>query len=444
MAKKEFLIRSTELPLHQLIHALNISQNNIKSTDGNEQNLEITMANSVYSFNDDFNFRTKEGEVQIKKGEEFLVMQLEVDDNIRDIYNIPETSSSSLMIDIKANFPYDISKTLKIYDTNDLHNQALKKFVQTTDYTEYQSTQEMIRALNSKNEAVPEDHIGRKDKSSDHSNLITDKKEEKGAIQQPKEMNLDKVEELLNVLIDLNKNKEGQQISLLLDQIHHMEKNYLSVLQELNEAKVQLNMQGMNQAGTGNRVYSSLTNNIASDVKTHYESLQKMGLKINEKCHTILQNFKDIGVKAFNNVCSFLGIKENLVELRDMAQSDANKMQSALDKVAQVSTEVGDTITHARNIGRSIQGKELLNPDNQKEMALFSSLKSYYQGKLDSYTARVEKLDQSINKFNKLEQYADKISKKPSVREKLQNYAEKAQDSSTEQRVKEKQHTPEL
>lgn len=246
------------------------------------------------------------------------------------------------------------------------------------------------------------------------------------------------ITELQQILEQHGMGKEAQQVSLLLEQIQAMQQNYNIVFQELKAVRNQLDqLQNMPQIGTP----SAIVNQMAAfegSVQNQYKQFQDMRKQMNAKAGTLIQKFKEIGIKALSNVCKFLGIKENLIKMRDAARSNAAEAKSIIEKVDSIGNEVKKTGVHLRNIGRAAAGKELIDPEAKEQLKIFRSLKSHYEKNLNIFEKRTERLNASIEKVDKLEKAADRVS----VRDKLANNRKsvEAKDASASKIEKEKPH----
>ena len=224
--------------------------------------------------------------------------------------------------------------------------------------------------------------------------------------------------ELKQILGQHGMEKEAQQVSLLLEQMAEMQKNYNAVFQELKIVRNQLDQQqGMQQNPEKQSVIVNQLSAFENGVQKQYQQFQTMGKQISEKAGILVQKFKEVGIKALNNVCEFLGIKESLVKLKDMAQSNAVEMQNSIDKIDKIGFEVKSAVTHAKNAGRAIVGKEMIDSSTVEQFKIFEKLKVPYQQKKEKFDVQVEKLSNAIEKFENLEQTTAKLS----VREKLRN-----------------------
>lgn len=244
----------------------------------------------------------------------------------------------------------------------------------------------------------------------------------------------------LKQILDQNgMEKESQQLSLLLEQIEEMQKNYNAVFQELKTIRNQLDQQKsiMQQSPENQSVIVNQLSAFEKSVQKQYQQFQDMKKQICEKADILVQKFKETGVKALNNVCGFLGIKESLIKLKDMAQSNVVSMQNSIDKIDRIGFEVKSAATHIKNAGRAITGKEMVDSSTVAQFKIFEKLKVLYQQKKEGFTAQVEKLSNAIEKFENLEKTAEKFS----VREKLKdNQAKIAAKEASEPKAEREKH----
>lgn len=230
------------------------------------------------------------------------------------------------------------------------------------------------------------------------------------------------VEELFKMLIACDRVREERQISILLEQMNEMEKNYSATLKELADVKVKLNELTETAGGAKQSKISQIANDAEAKLARQYDAVKKIGHSLNEGAKRIVEKFKEIGIKALDNVCKFLGIKEKLVELRDCARSSETAMKNAIEKIEKVEYELGATTLHAKNVLRALSGKEALSPEEGKKSRFFETIKSPYRKQQRKYARRYEKLSHAINKFGSLEKAASvyRDSKnRDSIKEKL-------------------------
>lgn len=166
-----------------------------------------------------------------------------------------------------------------------------------------------------------------------------------------------------------------------------------------------------------------------------------MKTRLNEKAAQLVQNFKDQGVTALNHVCEFLGVKENLTQMRESLLQSAKEMQGSMDKIDQVAGELRAATTHVKNVGRAIVGKEAQEVAQPKEGGFFYQMKRPYHAMQDFCLKNAGKIEKDIHKIENLEQRVEKIAdgKKAAGVEKLPDKQEKSSIMEKLQSMKEKQ-----
>jgi len=243
------------------------------------------------------------------------------------------------------------------------------------------------------------------------------------------------MEELLKILIDLNMSQSQQSVSLLMNYMNDVEENFFSVLQELESVKEQLaHIQNTSQTKETHHTLSELTGKMGEKVVSLQVQLREFRASLNEKAAQLVQNFKEHGVMALNNVCEFLGVKDTMMQLKASLLESASDMQASMDKIDKVGQELRETTTHAKNIGRAMTGKDALEVPEPKENGFFHQMKRPYQSMRNFCSNQAGKLEQAIGRMEKLEQSADraaqrKVEQKPSIMEKLQTLKEKQENT---------------
>lgn len=231
---------------------------------------------------------------------------------------------------------------------------------------------------------------------------------------------MENVDELLKILFAAKMLREGQQVDILLNRMSEMEKNYSSVLQELADVKEQLGGI-LDRAENGTMiqqhkgVFTQLAEQMDNKIAESYQKLQEVKSDLNAKAKQVVQKFRDSGVAALNNVCEFLGIKEKLIAMRDNARSLDMDMQNSIEKIDKIETELGSAVSHLKNVGRTIAGKESPNAadhgQNKLLSKIFALVRQPYINQQSKYAERAEKLDKAIEKFNSLEKKASVLEK---------------------------------
>lgn len=245
------------------------------------------------------------------------------------------------------------------------------------------------------------------------------------------------VEELLQALLAYNMESNAQSVNLLMNYMNEMEEQFFSISEELSAVKEQLaNVQNKPENQEVKYTLTSLSEKLQEKLTALQEQIHTIRTNLNEKAEQLLQNVKDSGVVALNHVCEFLGVKDSLTQLKQSFEQSSADMQGSMDKIDSVSKELRETTTHAGNIGRAVMGKELKKVPEAKESGFFHTMKKPYQSmknvcdkqtaKLEKAIARMEKLEQSVEKVTEKRVEAKKeVKEKPSIMQKLQKYKER-------------------
>lgn len=265
---------------------------------------------------------------------------------------------------------------------------------------------------------------------------------EKIEVAEEKETEMPNVEELLKILLDVNLEQNRQTVHLLMNYMNDIEENFFSVLEELDTVKAQLaQVQQTPQTKEVRHTLADLMQNLQEQANHLQEQIHSMKTRLNEKAAQLVQNFKDQGVTALNHVCEFLGVKENLTQMRESLLQSAKEMQGSMDKIDQVAGELRAATTHVKNVGRAIVGKEAQEVEQPKEGGFFYQMKRPYRAMQDFCLKNAGKIEKDIHKIENLEQRVEKIAdgKKAAGVEKLPDKQEKSSIMEKLQSMKEKQ-----
>lgn len=231
---------------------------------------------------------------------------------------------------------------------------------------------------------------------------------------------LSNIVELQKILTVCNMLRENQQIDLLVNRIMELEKNYADVMQELDSVKERLSELESKDKSldmTSGGIASKLVKEANVKMNRQYHSIQNMKKDLNVKAGQLVQNFKDKGIKSLNKVCQFLGIKEKLVELREVTVSRKMDAKETISKIENIQNELGLAKLHMKNAGRTIADKEQLNPAQvaaTKRGLIYKGLnhiKMSYCNQVEKYAAEEKRLDKAIEKFDALEGKASVLGK---------------------------------
>ena len=227
-----------------------------------------------------------------------------------------------------------------------------------------------------------------------------------------------------------------------MNYMNDIEENFFSVLEELDTVKAQLaQVQQTPQTKEVRHTLADLMQNLQEQANHLQEQIHSMKTRLNEKAAQLVQNFKDQGVTALNHVCEFLGVKENLTQMRESLLQSAKEMQGSMDKIDQVAGELRAATTHVKNVGRAIVGKEAQEVAQPKEGGFFYQMKRPYRAMQDFCLKNAGKIEKDIHKIENLEQRVEKIAdgKKAAGVEKLPDKQEKSSIMEKLQSMKEKQ-----
>lgn len=236
------------------------------------------------------------------------------------------------------------------------------------------------------------------------------------------EQTMPDMEELLKILTELNQEQNRQIVSLMMEYMNEMEKNFSSVLKELDAVKGQLSVYEKDAPKDTRAALSDLPGELQEKISVRQGQLKELMADINEKAALAVQSFKEHGVSALNHVCEFLGIKEKLLQMRMSLLENAQEMQAAMDRIDKAGREFQKAVSHAKNIGRAMSGKELAEAPEQKEKGLFHMMKQVCLRRKDACTIKAAKLGKFISGLEQLEKSAEKS--KESVISRLQEHQE--------------------
>ncbi len=260
------------------------------------------------------------------------------------------------------------------------------------------------------------------------------------------DVNIEKVVELLKILTVANMVREQQQVNILLEQMQRMEENQLSMMQELADVKQQLNtvMEKMEASSARKGVLSKVSEQVDRGLAAQHQHLQDMKQDLNTKAGEVTQKFRDMGTKALNNVCGFLGVKEKMIAMRDKARSAEVDMQIAVEKITAVENEFSAAKAHLKTAGRITVGKE---PDlgikadekaDRRRLSPLNIMKKIYLKHQKKYADRVAKLDRAIKKVDLLEKRASVLDKLSDNKENLDSVKEEKDRTAPERSTEHK------
>lgn len=241
--------------------------------------------------------------------------------------------------------------------------------------------------------------------------------------------------ELLTILINQNMEQNAQSVNLLMNYMDQMEEQFTSVREELSRVKEQLtHVQDNEQTQGVKERLTALAEHTEKKLATIQEKITVLKHNLNEKAAQVVTSFKQKGISALHNVCDFLGIKEAMIEIRADLMESAVDMQKSMDKIDLVSSELREVITHAKNVGKALVGKEISSVPQAKAKGFFYSLKQPYLSMKGFCEKGIIKMERGIAKMEALEKAAGKSSqKKPSIKEKMEEMKKRQESKETKE-----------
>lgn len=113
-------------------------------------------------------------------------------------------------------------------------------------------------------------------------------------------------------------------------------------------------------------------------------------------------------------------------------------MHESIEKLEKIEYELGSATVHAKNVGRTIAGKETLDPADREQNKFFKNLESKLQSVEGFYMKMSDKLGYAVNRIEGLGRAAGKNAEKPSVIKQIQDYKEQTKLLPQKENVKEK------
>lgn len=186
--------------------------------------------------------------------------------------------------------------------------------------------------------------------------------------------------------------------------IDRMDTQFEKVMTELQDIKGQLNDMQRHMLKEGvKEIYADMLNKLEDKTfasKSWLAGTKKLLIKKAEKAVEI---FKEKGVQCLNDVVTFLGMKVDIKIFELRCTEMAQDMQASINKVNSIAREMRETSTHAKNIGRAITGKELLETPPAKENGILYRIAQLDEGVKQIFMGAADKAKRAIKGFEKLE-----------------------------------------
>lgn len=245
-------------------------------------------------------------------------------------------------------------------------------------------------------------------------------------------------QQLLKLLNENGKTIQAQDLSLMVWYLDGMERQFDTVLRELQEVKAQL---AQERQPVIKAIMQGSVTNLENKVQWARDSLSALRERIMDCAKNALKNFKDAGVSALDNAVAAMGVKKGLENLQEGLQNALSSMQETLGKAEEMGTQLRRGFRNIANAGRIATNKEL-DFDPKIEEGRFQSvilaplrgaqkLLSNINNNTLAAIGAVEDLEQTADKARdrQAERAAGKpgkrLAKKPSIRQALKENQDK-------------------
>jgi hypothetical protein len=231
----------------------------------------------------------------------------------------------------------------------------------------------------------------------------------------------------------------------LLEYVSVVEKQYDSILTELNAIKSQIESTPNNK-----KQYESI-------MESARENILEIGLKINAIKDNIitftqaaLNSVKDKGFVILNEVSGFFKIKESLQSLNSSLNDMANIAEKNIEKINELSHEYQEVRNHAANIGRIIVGKEsseIVNENGRLSKLLQIPFSKIIEcsNELNSVVCEAIKKVQSLEYYSKnVREQADQTSVAAQAVKTIKSESDNSVDIKTEGKVTEEVNSKDM
>lgn len=231
-----------------------------------------------------------------------------------------------------------------------------------------------------------------------------------------KEKTLAEDKETLEVLNKITNLDDKKTLSDLLSVFDEMEERINKVKDELNITKEQLvEIQDLKDNKKTQKSLNDLIKSLDLEVEKTREKLKNIKKSIKNKFKEVLKDLegnKDITLKKITdklNIHNFLNsIKTNMVQLGE-------KSQNTMKKIDIVMVEMNEIKSHTKSIGSTIIGKE--SPKGiKKNTDLSETLKKPLKSFENIIKVTINKIDNSIDKVEKIEDKANNFKKDKEIK----------------------------
>lgn len=197
---------------------------------------------------------------------------------------------------------------------------------------------------------------------------------------------------------------DAKQFEGFIKYIDSMDTQFEKLMTELQDIKGQFNDMQRHMLKEGvKEIYADMLNRLEDKVFASMSWLAGTKKLLIKKAEKAVETFKGKGVQCLNDVVTFLGMKINIKIFELRCTEMAQDMQASINKVNSIAREMRETSTHAKNIGRSITGKELLETPPAKESGVLYGIAQLNEGVKQIFMGAADKAQRATKGFEKLE-----------------------------------------
>lgn len=166
------------------------------------------------------------------------------------------------------------------------------------------------------------------------------------------------VVQLLRLMKENGRKATGAELSCLVDALDSMERQYSSVLTELQEIRKRLEQtQIPEQASMKDQVLDTLQG-VREKLEQAHSQLAAIKDKIISWAKNTLEDVKRLGITALDTAISTLGVQTMLESMEDKTSDSMRGIQASIGKVEIIREELRSAGAHLKNAGYAAIGKQ--------------------------------------------------------------------------------------
>lgn len=224
------------------------------------------------------------------------------------------------------------------------------------------------------------------------------------------------VKELLAVLKE-HQSPVGRELQETVSHVSELEQQLADAIGELKAMRQDL--EAMQNHPLKTALQKSIISLQASVIEMK-EQLAQLKEQVIEGCKNALADFKERGAAALDGAACFFRIRPGLEAMRDSIDKGLQIDEKAIAKIEAFSTEYHKAGMHLKNMGRALQGKEVIQ-EAKPLGGLAKTIQAPYKAERACLRSMRSGVDKAIGSLSRLEQTAEK---KPSILKTMQEHKE--------------------